>query len=327
VNRLGIIVNPMSGRDVRRVTAKASTSSHHDKQQHVTRLVLGALAQGVDEIYLGNEPFRINERAVENLPERHKVKILNYKLSHTEQDTVHMVDLMWQAGCRVFIVLGGDGTSRVVAKARPDAIILPLSTGTNNVFPSFVEASVAGAAAGLIASHRVDYEAHCRRCKQIHITVNGEARDIALIDAVLLKNDHLGSFLPVAEENISQLFLTRAEPASVGMSPIGGYLIPCHAQDDFGVRLRCGEEGAILRLRAPISPGLYGDVPIISYNQLSLDETITFLEEGILAFDGDRSIKVSDSDLVEISIRRDGPWIIEADEIFEVAAAQHLLID
>ena len=68
VSRLGIIVNPMSGRDVRRVAARASTTTHNDKQQHVTRLVLGALEQGVEEIYLGNEPFRINERAVENLP-------------------------------------------------------------------------------------------------------------------------------------------------------------------------------------------------------------------------------------------------------------------
>ncbi|MDA9298614.1 hypothetical protein N9Q31_06705, partial [Pseudomonadales bacterium] len=70
MNHLGIIVNPMSGRDVRRVAARASTSSHQNKQQQVTRLVLGALANGVDKIYLANEPFRINERAIESLAER-----------------------------------------------------------------------------------------------------------------------------------------------------------------------------------------------------------------------------------------------------------------
>ena len=37
---LGIVVNPMSGRDVRRVAARASTSQHHEKQQQVTRLRL-----------------------------------------------------------------------------------------------------------------------------------------------------------------------------------------------------------------------------------------------------------------------------------------------
>ncbi|MBD3646630.1 MAG: hypothetical protein HUJ31_04055, partial [Pseudomonadales bacterium] len=57
MNRLGIVVNPMSGRDVRRVAARASTNAHHDKQQQLTRLVLAALEQGVDEICLGNEPF------------------------------------------------------------------------------------------------------------------------------------------------------------------------------------------------------------------------------------------------------------------------------
>ena len=149
VSRLGIIVNPMSGRDVRRVAARASTTTHNDKQQHVTRLVLGALEQGVEEIYLGNEPFRINERAVENLPEKNKIKILPFKLTHSARDTTHMVNAMWDAGCRVFIVLGGDGTNRIVAKTKPDAIVLPLSTGTNNVFPQLLEASVAGIAAGL----------------------------------------------------------------------------------------------------------------------------------------------------------------------------------
>ncbi|MBT7876526.1 MAG: hypothetical protein HN738_00440, partial [Gammaproteobacteria bacterium] len=48
---MGIIVNPFSGRDVRRVAARASTSDHHEKQQQVTRLVLGALSQGVEKIY------------------------------------------------------------------------------------------------------------------------------------------------------------------------------------------------------------------------------------------------------------------------------------
>ena len=170
----------MSGRDVRRVAARASTSSHHEKQQQVTRLVLGALAQGVDEIFLADEPFRINARAVENLPQREQVTILKFPLSHTAKDTETMVHLMWQAGCRVFIVLGGDGTNRIVARCYPDAIILPLSTGTNNVFPTFVEASIAGAAAGLIASEKVPFADHCIRCKQIHITSDQHGTDLVI---------------------------------------------------------------------------------------------------------------------------------------------------
>jgi hypothetical protein len=303
----------MSGRDVRRVAAKASTSTHHEKQQQVTRLVLGAFAHGIDEIFLANEPFRINSRAVENLPQKDRVKILEFPLTHTAADTETMVRLMWQEGCRVFIVLGGDGTNRIVARTFPDAIILPLSTGTNNVFPSFVEASIAGAAAGLVASGQVDYKKHTRRCKQIHI-----GNELAMIDAVLLKESLLGSLLPFEAKNIECLLLTRAEPASVGVSPIGGYLMPSHHQDDYGVFVKCGSSGQMITV--PISPGLYNDVHVETIRKVEFSEEIDISGPGILAFDGDRTIKLETGESRKLTVKRDGPWIIESNHIMEIAA-------
>lgn len=314
----------MSGRDVRRVAAKASTSNHHEKQQQVTRLVLGALEMGVDRVYLGNEPFRINERAIENLEQRDQVSILSYPLTHTAADTATMTSLMWEAGVRTFIVLGGDGTSRIVAKNLPDAVILPLSTGTNNVFPIFCEASIAGAAAGLIASRRLLAENHCYRCKQVHISVNDSHSDLALVDAVLLKNDSLGSLLPFAAENISKVFLARSEPASVGISPIGGYLTTSGPRDAFGVMVDCSPE-ATETIRVPLSPGLYGDVGIETHEIMDLGQSYLLAEEGILAFDGDRTIEIKASDKVEICVRRDGPWIIDPNSIMTTAAEHGLL--
>lgn len=314
----------MSGRDVRRVAAKASTSNHHEKQQQVTRLVLGALEMGATRIYLGNEPFRINERAIENLPERDSIEILKYPLTHTAKDTALMTQKMWDAGVRTFIVLGGDGTSRIVAKTLPDSVILPLSTGTNNVFPIFCEASIAGAAAGLIAAGIMKVENHCYRCKQLHIRVNGVERDLALIDAVLLQNDSLGSLLPFAPENIRQVFLTRAEPASVGISPIGGYLRISKATDPFGVMVTCDPQAREM-VRVPLSPGLYGDIGIKDHRSMELGQTYSVKGPGILAFDGDRSIQIEASDHVDISVRQDGPWIIEPTQILETAASHELL--
>ena len=37
--------------------------------------------------------------------------------------------------------LGGDGTNRIIARTWPDVPLLPLSTGTNNVFPVTVDAT------------------------------------------------------------------------------------------------------------------------------------------------------------------------------------------
>jgi NAD kinase len=328
MNHLGIVVNPMSGRDVRRVAARASTSSHQNKQQQVTRLVLGALANGVERIFLANEPFRINERAIENLLERSRIEILQFPLRHTAQDTTYMVNAMWDAGCRTFIVLGGDGTSRIVARAKPDACILPLSTGTNNVFPQLMEASVAGAAAGIICSQQLPVETHCYRCKQLHITVNGGLEhggqeDTALIDAVVLNNDMLGSLLPFTPENIAAVYLTRAEPASVGMSPIGGYLSPCDARDSFGVAVTCGQP-ASTRVRVPLSPGLYGEIPIRAFERIGFDLPRRVQGPCILAFDGDRTIELGEKDYADITLRNDGPWIIEPGPVMAAAAAAGL---
>lgn len=314
----------MSGRDVRRIAARASTNAHRDKQQQVTRLVLGALEHGVEQIYLGNEPFRINEGAVENLAERNRIRILDYPLTHTATDTIVMMGEMWDRGCRCFIILGGDGTNRVAAREFPDAVILPLSTGTNNVFPSMQEASVAGAAAGIIASGKLDPERHCPRCKQLHITVDQSIHDTALIDAVLLRDDLTGNLLPYDTDKIVSLFLTRAEPASIGVSPIGGYLLPCGSADEFALHIECGEPAAA-RVRVPISAGLYGDVAIREYHRLPLGETRHVHGPGILAFDGDRSIRLASSGTAAIRIDRDGPRIMDPRTIMDTAARAGLL--
>ena len=320
---LGIIVNPFSGRDVRRVAARASTSDHHEKSQQVTRLVLGALTQGVDEVFLAREPFRINERAIENLAERDQVTILKFTLTHSAADTETMAELMWQAGCRVFIVLGGDGTSRIVARKLPDAVILPLSTDTNNVFPYRLEASVAGMAAGLLTAGQLDPEEVCQRCKRIHIETSKD-KDIALIDVVLLKNDFLGSLLPFAADDLDTILLARAEPAAIGTSPIGGYLLPTGHRDDHGVLARCSQSASQV-VNVPISPGLHANVGIEEIRKIDFGDEAEFTGPGILAFDGDRSIKLAAGESATATIFRDGPWIIDAEHVMKVASERHLL--
>jgi hypothetical protein len=278
---------------------------------------------GVDQIFLGHEPFRINEKAVENLPERNQIEILRFPLTHTARDTVTMSQMMWDQGCRVFIVLGGDGTSRIVARSFPDAIILPLSTGTNNVFPYRLEASVAGMAAGIIATGKIDTDA-CKRCKRITIT-KGDIEDIALIDAVLLKNDFLGSLLPFKADDITSIALTRAEPASIGVSPIGGFIEPAGHHDDFGVWVSCSPN-APQKINVPLSPGLHEDVGIETARKISIEETVYFEGPGILAFDGDRTLKLEQGEKASAVLRRDGPLIIEAEQVMRSAAERKILL-
>jgi hypothetical protein len=122
--------------------------------------------------------------------------------------------------------------------------------------------------------------------------------------------------------------LARAEPASVGLSPLGGLAEPCGAADDFGVELRCvgpGEGGRALL--APISPGVYRTALVASVRRLALGETLEARGPGVIAFDGDRSLELAPGERVELAVLRDGPFVIDVAKTLALAAARGLYWD
>ena len=180
---------------------------------------------------------------------------------------------------------------------------------------------MAGTAAGLVASNKIE-AASCNRCKRIIVT-RGDEIEVALIDAVLLQNDFIGSLLPFAAENLDTLVLTRAEPASIGISPIGGYLLPAGFDDEFGVVVKCDLE-AKNKINVPISPGLHVDVGISDVKQIAFGKTVNMNGPGIIAFDGDRTFKLEEGESAEVHVERDGPRIIETEAVMARAAQQNL---
>jgi hypothetical protein len=238
---------------------------------------------------------------------------------------------MRERGCKVVVALGGDGTSRAISLAWPDVVLLPISTGTNNVFPFEVEATVAGAAAGLVASGRLAREAAAKRAKIVRVHCDDGRESVALIDAALLVGDHPGSLLQADPEKLAAVLLTRAEPGSVGLSPIGGLLLPCGADDEFGVEVRTRPgphpEKTGKTLRVPISPGLYETVGIDSVDRAALDTPIRWRGPGLLAFDGDREIELSEAGGATLWVTREGPWVIDPQRALHAAARQGLFVD
>ena len=113
-----------------------------------------------------------------------------------------------------------------------------------------------------------------------------------------------------------------AEPASIGISPIGGFFEPTGHHNDNGVVALCNPD-ATLRVNVPISPGLHAEVGIDSVRPVAFAECVNFEGPGILAFDGDRSIKLADRDVATANVLRDGPFIIEAEKVMALAAANN----
>ncbi len=328
---LGIIVNPHSGRDARRLFARAGTSTVEDKRNQVTRIVVGAAAAGCRKALLARDAFRIASGAVDALALPIECELLELETTGRGIDSENAARAMRDAGCDAVVALGGDGTSRAISLAWSDVTLLPLSTGTNNVFPFEIEATVAGSAAGLVASGRLPRELAARRAKVVRLRCDDGRQSLALIDAALLVEDHPGNLLQVDPSKLAAILLTRAEPASVGLSPVGGLLLPCSAEDEFAVEVqtRPGPDAAAKgkTLRSPISPGLFETIGLESVERVELGRPVRWSGPGLLAFDGDRELVLDAGEGVELVVERSGPWVIDPRRALREAAERGLFLD
>lgn len=328
---LGIIVNPHSGRDARRLFARAGTSTLEDKRNQVTRIVVGAAAAGIQKILLSRDAFRIATAATEALSLEIDCEVLDLPLTGKSVDSQSAAIAMRDAGCGALVALGGDGTSRAITQAWRDVVLLPLSTGTNNVFPFEVEATVAGAAAGLVASGRIALEDAAKRAKIVEVACEDGRRSLALIDGAMLVDDHPGSLLQADPTKLSRILLTRAEPASVGLSPVGGLVMPCDAEDEFAVEVKTRPEANPERtgksVRSPISPGLYATVGLDAVERVELGSEVRWTGPGLLAFDGDREIVLAEGESAILRVVRSGPFVIDPKRTLVAAAEQGLFLD
>jgi hypothetical protein len=328
--RLAICVNPMSGRDVRRLAARATNMTHEAKRDIVARVAAGADGCGITDIYVTREPYQIAAAALQHMNLDARVHVLTPPLRNTAEDTEAAVNAFLDAGCDTIVSLGGDGTNRALVRAlggRADRVrLIPLSTGTNNVFPVLLEPTIAGMVAALGARGLLADAPVARRAKVIHVSGIGryglEVADLGLIDAVLLRRDHVGNLLPFDPERIDRILLTRAEPDAVGMSPIGGLLHPVGAAADQGLLVQMGEGR---RFRAPLSPGWLREVSVAAVRSVPLGEAVTFAGEGVLALDGDRDHKIPAGAALTLVIRRDGPWIVDVPAAMRWAVAQGMM--
>ncbi len=325
---VGIIANPLSGRDVRRIAARADTSTPQSKRNQVARIVIGAVAAGAKRVLVMKEPFRVSTSAIENLEIDASLEVIDVDARLDASDTVRAAEAMRKAGCAALVVLGGDGTNRAIARVWPDAPLVSLSTGTNNVFPRLVEPTIAGAAAGLVAAGIVSLGEVARPAKCVRIAIAGEPDDMALVDAAFLVNDHVGNLMPFEPEKLRALVLARAEPAGIGMSPIGGLLYPLGASDEAGLFVSCAAPGSPGRvLLAPVSAGLYRRVNVTGFRALALGEEVVLRGPGVLAFDGDRERRLLDGQEATLRVERSGPCVLDVERVLRLGSERGAFLD
>lgn len=319
---IGLIANPASGKDIRRVVSAASVFDNQEKRNIVRRAILGALAAGVDEFFYMPDTHQIVASAFEGLGGRAgSLPVASPELG-SALDTTRSAQRLQECGCAAVITLGGDGTNRAAALGWRDMPLVAISTGTNNVFPQMIEGTLAGAAAGLVASGQIELSQAARQVKTLSVQVDGEPGDLALIDVALLNEAFTGAKAIWDPLRLRAVVLARAEPAAVGLSALGGLLHPVPDEADGGLLvITAPGAGAV---SAPIAPGLFASVPVSSYRPIAAGEAVVLEGSGVLAFDGERERRLRSGQPATIRVRRDGPWVIDIRKALTLAACRGL---
>jgi predicted polyphosphate/ATP-dependent NAD kinase len=303
--------------------AGASVFDNNEKQNIIRRVMIGASALGVTTFRYMPEPNQMAEQAADRLHGAVTVEAVKTPRTSSALDTEHATRAMRDEGCSMVVTLGGDGTNRAAARGWRDMPVIPISTGTNNVFPSMVEGTIAGMAAGLVASGAVPLDHVSRMSKTVTVEIEGGEDDLALIDAALLDGSFVGSRAIWTAGVLRSVVLTRADPAGVGLTSLGGLTQPVGSDDDSGLLVRCGEgKGSVM---APVAPGLMESVPLSEVRRLQVGESVTVEGPGVLAFDGERERTLKPGQHATLTLKRDGPWLIDVRKTMNVAACNGLL--
>ncbi|NCB52021.1 MAG: ATP-NAD kinase [Clostridia bacterium] len=313
VLKVGIIVNPFSGKDLRRITSHASNVGNSEKVMKVVRMINSMKRFGIEKVYLMPDNYMVNA-SVAAMVHRDEsggctVELLDFIPTDRPEDTIKAVEMMKDLDVACLIVLGGDGTCRLVAKTDLTVPIIPVSTGTNNVYPEFWEGTTVGIAASYIAQKGPGVE--LRRGKKIEISVNGTFRDIALVDAVITDLPYVGSRVVKEIDNIKEVMVTMCSPVSVGFSAIVGNIAVCRDNDDFGYRLKLAEGGR--SILSPVSPGQLTEISFCDFERIDLGSKYVCCPDydGTIALDGERTVSFRKGDRIEFVISRTAPYKVD----------------
>ena len=315
---VGIIASPSAGKDVRRLVGHAGSTGDVDKIAVIRRAALGVIESNVDRLLYLDDTRHLIQRALEGIPHGDvQVQPISQAVMGTGRDSEKAAKALQEEGAGAVIVFGGDGTNRDVVKGWQDVPLIPLSVGTNNVFPFHMEATLGGIAAGLVAKEIVPFEEVVEQAKVIKVEYDNAERDLALVDLVLVSGDFIGSRAIWDVSNLQEGVFAIAESASVGLSSIAATLETVNRNEDAAMHVKMGKGST--SVRAPIAPGTYETIAVKEYKKISLEEQVTMKGPGVLAFDGERDRVLQEGETIVVSVSKEGPWVINTHRALDLA--------
>lgn len=323
---IGVIVNPAAGRDIRRLTGGASIVDNYAKRRVAECVLCGleALPNPPDAALMPDNSG-IAANVVDNAPDDVSVDLLDMSLTGSAVDTRRAAE-RFRTEADALVVLGGDGTTRDAALESGDLPVLSVSTGTNNVVPSAVDGTVAGAAAALVATGAVDGESVTYRHEMVKARTESGDSVTGLAAVELSDRSFIGTRALLDPDELLGGIVSRAGPSEIGLSGIAGAFDTLAPDDPGAVALRLADTDTSERtVRAIVAPGVTTSVGIEESRHLSDDESMTVeVSEGVVGADGERELEITDEIVVFHSVP-DGPRLVSFETVFGHAAHTGIL--
>lgn len=340
--KVGIIANPISARDIRRVVASANSVQIADRANIVLRTLAALSACGVEEVVMmperggigghvlrGIERSRAGRDAAAGEARFPRLGFLPMPVTGTVEDTRRAARMMATAGdIAAIIVLGGDGTHRAVVSECGKVPIAGISTGTNNAFPEHREPTVTGLATGLAAMGLVPPGVAFADNKKIEVSIDGGPPEIALVDVAIVTDRYVGARALWRTETFRELYVTFADPEVIGMAAIAGLIEPVSRAEAGGLALTLAPAAtAQLRVRAPIAPGLVEEVGIERWRRMPAGQSFApALAAGAIALDGERELFFDPHQEVAIHLVDRAFRTVDVARVMRFAASEKLLV-
>jgi hypothetical protein len=328
--RVGLIVNPAAGRDIRRLTGGASVVDNYAKRRVAECVLAGlTLVSEPPSVAVMPEKVGIADHVVAEAPPGVTAATVDMTVEESAADT-RRAAAHFRAAADVVVVLGGDGTSRDVAQELGDVPLVSVSTGTNNVVPSPVDGTVAGAAAAAIATGIVDPDAVTYRHGRIEAVaddVTGEKHLAGLASIGIVDRPFVGTRAVVDPTELLGGVVSRAHPSDLGLGSVAGCFGVIEPDAPGGAALRLGDPEATPRsATALVAPGMVTTVGVERHDTLDWGEPATFeVSDCVIGADGEREVELVDA-TVELTPTADGPRLVDVDATLDAAVASGTLV-
>ncbi len=282
---VGLIANPAASKDIRRLVGLARVVDVEEKANLIARFLVGLTVGRAVRVAALDDTGGLVKRAVALAGERApEVTFLDVTAEGTESDTRRAAAALGALGAAALATVGGDGTVRAAVEGWPEALLVPISAGTNNAVAIPDEPTIVGVATAIAVTGTAP--AATQAMTALRVTDDGVQSGVALVDAVGVRTPWVGAGALWEPPLFVEAVIANARPTSVGIASIAAALGPIPAGRARYVRFGPGTD-----VRVPLGPGLVADLSIADYHDFEEGREVPLDPASrVVALDGERRL-------------------------------------